>query len=179
MEDKKKRAFALEYGTILGIAWTAVFAAYVYGLRTWNALLLLGCYAGMILIALLPFILVRRYRRVHTAADETISFGNAIHFCFLMFSYAILLTGICQYIYFAYMDGGAMIQAFKDFMNNPENIAAMQMMGTSDLKMMMEQSIETLATLSPLDITLSLFQMNITVSLFMIFLTAFAMKKEK
>ncbi len=179
MEDKKKRAFALEYGTILGIAWTAVFAAYVYGLRTWDALMLLGCYAGLLFIAFLPFILVRRYRRVHTAADEAISFGDALHFSFLMFSYAILLTGVCQYIYFAYMDGGAMIQTLKDFFNNPENLAAMQMMGTSDMKTMMDQSIDTLATLSPVDITLSLFQMNITVSLFLMFITAFAMKKEK
>ncbi len=176
--DKKKRAFALEYGTITGIAWIAVFAAYIYGVRTWNPLVLMGCYGGLLLIALLPFILVRRYKRVHTDTNETITYGQAIHFCFLMFSYAILLTGVCQYIYFAYIDGGGLIMALKEFMTSPETTTALQSVNATDLSLMMEQSIDTLAVLSPLDITMSLFQMNITVSLFMIFIVALAMKKD-
>ncbi len=180
MEDKekKKRAFALEYGTILGIAWTAVFAAYIYGVRTWDALVLMGCYGGVLLIAVLPFILARRYKRVHTLPEEEITYSSAIHFCFLMFSYAILLTGVCQYIYFAYIDGGSMIQALRDFMTNPETVTAMQTFNATDMKLTMEQSLDTLAVLSPLDITLSLFQMNITVSLVLVFLTALVMKKD-
>ncbi len=179
MDDKKKRAFALEYGTILGIAWTAVFAAYIYGLKNWDPIVLLLCYAGLILIAVMPFLLARRYKRMHTAPEETITYGQAIHFCFLMFSYAILLTGVCQYIYFAYMDGGVLIQSLRDFMTAPETLDTMKALGNDDIKVMMETSLEQLAAISPLDITLSLFQMNITTSLVLIFLTALVMKKDE
>ncbi len=179
MDDKKKRAFALEYGTILGIAWTAVFAAYVYGLKSWDALVLLLCYAGLIIIGVMPFLFARRYKRMHTAPEETITYSQAIHFCFLMFSYAILLTGVCQYIYFAFMDGGSLIQSLRDFMTAPETIDTMKAFGNDDMKVMMETSLEQLSTISPLDITLSLFQMNITTSLILIFLTALVMKKDE
>ena len=46
------RKFVMEYGSILGLCWTAVFACYIIGFRTQSGLSMLLGICG--LIALLP-----------------------------------------------------------------------------------------------------------------------------
>jgi hypothetical protein len=176
-EYKKRKSFALEYGTLLGASWVVVFVAYIIGIRTFNPLIMMLCYGGLFAIALLPFILAYRYKKKHTLPEESITYGEGMHFCILMFSYAILLTGIAEYIYFAFIDNGAIVSALSSYFTNPEMIQALNDLNMNDMKDMMMENINALSAISPFDITLSLAQINITISIFMIFIVAAIMKK--
>lgn len=176
-EYNKRKSFALEYGTLLGASWIGVFAAYIIGLRTFNPIAMMLCYGGLFAITFVPFILAYRYKTKHTQPEQNISYGQAVHFCVLMFSYAILLTGIGEYIYFAFMDDGAVINSLDTYLNNEEIGIALKNMNMGDMKDAMQENINMLSTISPFDIALSLAQINITVSIFFIFIVAAIMKK--
>jgi hypothetical protein len=94
-----------------------------------------------------------------------------------MFSYAILLTGIGEYIYFAFMDNGAVVNSLDTYLNNEEMATALKSMNMGEMKDIMQENINMLSTISPFDISLSLAQINITVSIFFIFIVAAIMKK--
>jgi hypothetical protein len=94
-----------------------------------------------------------------------------------MFSYAILLTGIGEYIYFAFMDNGAVVSSLDTYLNNEEIATALKSMNMGEMKDIMQENINMLSTISPFDISLSLAQINITVSIFFIFIVAAIMKK--
>lgn len=176
-EYNKRKSFALEYGTLLGASWIGVFAAYIIGLRTFNPIAMMLCYGGLFAITFVPFILAYRYKTKHTQPEQNISYGQAVHFCILMFSYAILLTGIGEYIYFAFMDNGAVVNSLDTYLNNEETVIALKSMNMGDMKDAMQEDINMLSTTSPFDIALSLAQINITVSIFFIFIVAAIMKK--
>ena len=176
-EYNKRKSFALEYGTILGAAWLCVFAAYIVGLRTFNPIAMMLCYGGLFAIIFVPFILAYRYKTKHTQPEHRISYGQAVHFCILMFSYAILLTGIGEYIYFAFMDNGAVVNSLDTYLNNEEIATALKSMNMGEMKDIMQENINMLSTISPFDISLSLAQINVTVSIFFIFIVAAIMKK--
>lgn len=176
-EYKKRKSFALEYGTILGASWLCIFALYIIGIRTFDPLVMMFCYCGLFAIIIVPFVLVNRFKKKHNLPEETISYGQAVHFCILMFSYAILLTGIGEYIYFAFIDNGAVVNSFTVYLNNLELMTALKDLNMSDMKDLMQESIDILSTISPFDIVLSLAQINITVSIFLIFIVAAIMKK--
>lgn len=178
-ENKKRKSFALEYGTILGFAWILVFATYIISLTSSNHLAMMGCYAGFIGIAFLPFMLVNRFKNKHTSPNQEISYWQAIHFCFLMFSYAILMTGIAEYIYFEYIDHGAVVSSLENYLNDPKMDILFNEHGMSDIKVLMKDNIEILSTVSSFDLTMSLAQMNIMTSMVLIFIVALFMKKQK
>lgn len=177
-EYKRRKAFALEYGTFLGISWIVVFAAYICGLRTMNPLLMMCCYAGLAVLLYLPFYFVLRFKNRHTDASQTITYGQAIHFTILMFSYAIVLTGIAEYIYFAFLDNGAVFDTLLAFVNDPQLDNSLIELNIQDMKHMMVDNIEAMRNISALDIALSLMHMNVTISLILTFIVAAVMKKQ-
>lgn len=176
-EYKRRKAFALEYGTLLGISWIVVFAAYVCGIRTMNPLLMLACYMGFAVLLFLPFYFVLRFKNKHTDACQPITYGQALHFTILMFSYAIVLTGLAEYIYFAFIDNGAVFDSLLSFINNPEFDKTLNELSMQDMKQMMADNIETMRSVSPLDLTFSLMHLNVTTSLVLMFIVAAVMKK--
>ena len=94
-----------------------------------------------------------------------------------MFSYAILLTGIGEYIYFAFMDNGAVVSSLDTYLNNEEIATALKSMNMGEMKDVMQENINMLSTISPFDISLSLTQIIVTISIFFIFIVAAIMKK--
>lgn len=177
-EYKKRKSFALEYGTILGATWILVFAAYIIGLTKFNFMAMLVCYAGFLGITYLPFYFANRYKTRHTIPEQEISYGQAFHFCLLMFCYAIIFTGIAEYIYFAYIDQGAVLNGLSTYLYDAETIRMLKENNMSDISLFMKNNLKMFSSLSPLDITLSLAQMNIMVSMLFTFIVAFFMKKK-
>ena len=87
----KSRAYAMEYGTFLGIAWSIVFILYATSITKNNILLMLLSSGLLILLPILAFYLSWRYSA--KSPTQSISWIQSWSFVFMMFVYASLLTG--------------------------------------------------------------------------------------
>lgn len=176
MTDQKpimpSRAYAMEYGTFLGVAWIAVFALYVYGILGTDALLMLFACIGFCTLPFVAFYFAWRYKQ-HLEPEERLPFFGAWIFVVTMFVYSCLITGAAEYFYFAYMDEGALVECFRSIVEDREVIGLYEQMGMADTWQMLKSSVDDMAGLSPLDVTLMLFNQNIFVSLILSIPAAF------
>lgn len=156
------RAYAGQCGAVIGGLWISSFACFIGGLT----------YPGLSLICMLLGIssifatgsLVRRFRR--TTAD--IRFGMAWWMSILMFIYASLLMAVAQYIYFRYMDNGFLADYYASIMQQPEFATLMQYaQGGQDYQDVMEQVINMLRTISPIELTFQFMIYNFFLGIFL------------
>ena len=73
------RKFIMEYGTILGLCWTAVFALYIIGFRTQSSLCMFLGLLGLIAVAVLEFYLGCRTKKRSNAWCQTYRVHNSEH----------------------------------------------------------------------------------------------------
>lgn len=172
------KAYAMEYGTFLGAMWIVVFAFYIAGLRTLNALPLI---LGMLTLVSLPaasIYFALRFKRTDTC-EEGISFRRSFFFSLLMHIYASLLTSIAALLYFQFMDNGAVLDSMYSVVNSPYAISVYGEAGMEDVLEMGRSNLDALSQLTPLEIAFALFNQNIMVSIVLSVLTGFIAQKKR
>lgn len=105
------RMFAREYGTLLGGAWTMMFAGAMISIRTGNSLATLLMLVAAIACIALPFYFATRYKNKPFNGENGISYFHALYFSFIMFFYASMIAAAVTFIYFQWMDHGAFIDS--------------------------------------------------------------------
>jgi len=168
--------YAMEYGTFLGVAFLAVFAAYVGGLRVPSGLLLFGSMVGLPLLAVFAGYLAMRYKR-QVADGVAIPYSAAFVWCFMMLMYANFLAAAGEYVYFRWLDGGAMVESFRAMLNDGTLTAQYAQMGMQDSLEELKQMVEAFAALSPQDLVLGYFNVEMMVAIPLAFVLAFLVKK--
>lgn len=159
------RQFLMEYGSILGLSWTAVFGLYVAGIRTQDGTVLLAAFLGLFIILGLTFMLGMRAKvrsvQLQVRLSPFFSFVNI----FSMFMYASLLCGAMEYAYFQFLDKGALSGALQTMFADAELRMAYQQMGMLETYKQLREIITEVGTLSALDKVLLLFNQNFFVGL--------------
>ena len=144
-EGQQTRAYSAYYGVWIGVVWTMSFALTVYGL-THPLAGNLGMILGLASIPLAVWML--RGFRDHVAGE--LPLRRAWHMAWMSMLGAALITTFAQYVYFAYIDGGALVRAYTDILAQPEAHEMLQkMMPGQDVDALTAEALETFSTTTP------------------------------
>ena len=159
---------AMNMGAVVGIYYIGKFCLFPLSLHsTMAALLFLG------LTLMVPFLIYRLtslYRdRYHGGA---IDFAQALAFAVLIMAFGSLLAGAAHYIYFAYIDGGAMVAALEESIGQLTAIDLGTLEGiesSEDALVQWSQYIELMRTtmtqlnaMSPIEMTMGMLSNNVS-----------------
>ena len=148
------KAFARIDGALLAVLWVASFACYIVGVAN-------PIYSTMALVLMVatPFFVALRLGKFRDIGrDGIISLSRGWAYSVYVFFYAAVLMAVAQYVYFAYIDQGYLLQAFTTALSTPE---AKQMMEQYDIKQAMDESMEMMGQLRPIDYALNVLTVNI------------------
>ncbi len=163
------KAFARQDGTFLGLMWIASFACYIGEFHA----SMLGMLA-LILAVVSPFFLAMRLKKFRDKyRDGIISFRRSLVYCLFSFFYASLLFALVQYIYFAYIDNGFLVQQYNIMLSTPE---AKQLLNLYKITNEMRDGISAFAQLTPIEKSLNFLTANISIGLILSFPIAAIMK---
>jgi hypothetical protein len=153
---KQFRAFATQYGTIIGLIWTVSFACYIGGL-TYPLLSTISFIFG-ISSPFIAFFLIRKFR--NTNCEGVLSYGRAYWMSLLIFFYAALFTAMAQFIYFRFIDNGYVVSAYEHLLSLPEIKTSMaQLFPHGEVNQMMGM----LHSISPIQVTFDLLSVNMII----------------
>ena len=159
------RKFVMEYGSILGLCWTAVFACYVIGFRTQSGLSMLLGICGLIALLSLEFYLGIRMKKRSLQLSIPFTFLFSLINTVSMFMYACLLSGCMQFIYFAHIDKGNLFSSINAMLTSSDIQNTYRQAGLSAYYTQIIDMIHELELLSAFDKTLLLFNNNFLTSL--------------
>ena len=153
---------AMNFGAVLGGFYIVKFCLQMLGLYSVMASLL---FLGLALA--LPFFvfgLVLRYRNQFCGGH--ISFSRAFFFSMLVMSFGALLASVVYYVYFAFIDGGAVVEACVQSVAQMQSVDFSSVEGVDSDKLamfndLMEQAALQLQAMSPVDMTLYLLSNNV------------------
>ena len=148
------KAFARIDGALLAVLWIASFACYIAGVAN-------PIYSTMALVLMVatPFFVALRLGKFRDQGrDGIISLSRGWAYSVYVFFYAAILMAVAQYVYFAYIDQGYLLQSFTTALSTPE---AKQMMEQYHMKQTMEESMEMMGQLRPIDYALNVLTVNI------------------
>lgn len=175
MEDKPKtlQQHAMHFGTYMGLFWIIKFTFLPLGFRIpllQVLFILMTCF-----VPILGYIYIRRFRNKY--CDGELSFIKGLIFSIFMYFFAALLTAVGHYVYFQFIDNGFITSTYIEQMENVKSSVS------GDLETSIDQlieSIETIAALSPLQLTMQLISQNIFYGTLLAIPTALvAMRKKK
>ena len=160
------KAFARQDGFLLFLVWIASFAIIVNDpASSWGGLLAMCS----------PFFvgwLLTRFRDY--ALDGVISFRRALAFSIFTFFYASMLFAVAQYVYFRFMDNGAMFSMLTSTINALEPFYKSQGVSVEGLR----QSINMIGELSSVEIAFIFMMQNIFMGFFLSFPIAWVTRKK-
>lgn len=151
------KAFARQDGFLLFLLWIASFAIIVSNpASSWGSMLAMATpfFVGWLLIKF------RNY-----ALNGVISFRRALAFSIFTFFYASMLFAVAQYVYFRFLDHGALISMLTSSIKALEPVYQAQGVSVEGLK----QSVEMIGQLSPVEIAFVFMMQNIFMGFFMSF----------
>lgn len=100
---------AMRYGTGMGLLWAFKFMLFPLGLRIpFLQLLFIVLTIG---VPFLGYIFAKKFRERH--CDGSITFSRAFLFTTFMYMFASLFVAVVHYIYFRYIDGGFVFEAYR------------------------------------------------------------------
>ncbi len=175
---KMVKAFAGEYGILTGLAWCITFLVIVSGMTTMNALLMMMGMAMMCALIAVPMYFAARLRS-HLDADEQLSTGASWIFALMMLFNANLVTAVVEFCYFNFIDKGRLVETFRVTMSSPEAAATYRQMGMGDTLQTLQQTVDVLASLTPLDMAVNLFFNNILTVLILAIPVAYIARRKK
>ena len=98
----------MRYGTGMGLLWAFKFMLFPLGLRIpFLQLLFIVLTIG---VPFLGYIFAKKFRERH--CDGSITFSRAFLFTTFMYMFASLFVAVVHYIYFRYIDGGFVFEAY-------------------------------------------------------------------
>jgi len=157
-EFVQMKAFARIDGALLSLLWIAAFACYVMGIATPYY----GAFA-LLLMLITPFFVGKRLARFRDAVREgIISMRRGWAYTVFVFFYAAVLLALAQYVYFQYMDQGFMMSSFNKTLSTPE---AKQMIEQMGMQQTMEESLQMMGQMRPIDYALNVLTVNIVIGI--------------
>ena len=154
------RQFIMEYGSILGISWTAVFALYVIGLRQQSGTLLAVGFLGLLALLAIEAMLGIRIKVRTVQLELRPTFILSLLNVLSMFMYACILCGALEYCYFAWLDKGAVVSALNALILDSNMKEIYHQMGMQETYKQLEQALGQFGTLSAYEKTFMLFNQN-------------------
>jgi len=173
MTEKKVslHKYAMRLGTIMGVYWIVKFIFFPLGIRI--PFLQFVFLAMTIAVPFLGYYFVKMFR--NKVLGGFISFAQAWAFTVLIYAFAGLLVAVAHYIYFQYIDNGFLLEVYNASVQEVKNLGATGMEGYIE---QLEQSLELISGLTPLQLTFQLFNMNLMSGVFLGIITAlFVMRK--
>ena len=164
-EYNQLRAFARLDGVRLSAVWIASFACYVGSLSS----PVLGAMA--MLLALSTPVLMSRWAigYARTATGGTLSFRRAYFYCLLIFFYAALLLAFAQWVYFAFIDHGTLLNSLQQMLATPEGQQAAEAYGLTN---QLNEALAAIGAMRPIDIALNILSSNLMLGLLVSLLSA-------
>lgn len=156
---------AMNMGAVVGIYYIGKFCLFPLSLHsTMAALLFLGL---TLVVPFLIFMLTKRYRDQYLGGQ--ITFANAWLYSVLTMGFGSLLAAAAHYIYFAFIDGGALMGAFAQSIEQLQSIDLSALEGGENAEVltqfneyitMMEQTAGQLQAMTPIEITMGMLSNN-------------------
>ena len=149
------KAYARQDGFFLALLWIASFASYIMGLS--NQILAM---AAMLMAVISPFFVAGRLRKFRDEGREgVISFGRSYAYTIFVFFYGAVLLAVAQYLYFAYMDNGYLVNSFAKMMSTDEGRQMLEQYGMTKV---VDDSLAEMAATRPIDYALNILTINIS-----------------
>ena len=149
------KAFARQDGALLALLWMATFFLYIIGVE--NQMLGL---AALLLMVYTPIFVGERLGKFRDYGRERlISFRRAYAYTVFVFFYGGVLFAIAQYLYFAFIDNGYLMTQFSKMVNSNEAQKMLQQYGMTE---MMNESLNEMANIRPIDYALNMLTVNIS-----------------
>ena len=159
----------MNFGAVVGLYYIVKFCLFPLSLHsTMAALLFLGL---TLVVPSLVFMLVKRYRDQYCQGG--LEFVRAWAFSVLVMGFGSLLAAAAHYIYFAYIDGGAMVGALMQSIEQLQGIDLSALEGGDADALaqfgqyveMMKQTAEQLQGMSAIEITMGMLSNNFSWSI--------------
>jgi len=164
---QQTRAYAGYYGLWVGSCWIACFSLFMAGL-TQPLLSNVGLLVGLASLPLAVWLL--RGFRDHVAP---LPLRRAWYLAWMTFGAAALLCTAAQYIYFAYIDGGHLMRAYTDMLQQPEvHDMLQQMLPGQDVDALTSQALDAFASTPPSELAIQFLFWNILLATVVAFPTA-------
>ena len=127
------KAYARQDGFYLALLWTTSFVCYILGIT--NQLLEM---LALGLAVFTPFFVASRLRKFRDEGREgLISFRRSYAYTVFVFFYGAVLLAVVQFIYFAYLDHGYLLNSFSKMMSSDEG---KQLISHYGMTQMMEEN---------------------------------------
>lgn len=154
-EYEQIKAFARIDGAIMGVMWIISFACFIaqFYMPLLNMAALIFGIASIIVSA----IRLKNFR--DNILDGVISYWRAYGYSLLTYFYAALLLAAAQYIYFQFIDHGFLLNQYTAMTSSPEfkSMMTLYRIKADEMKLTMD----TIATLRPIDIALQFLTTNL------------------
>jgi hypothetical protein len=149
------KAYARQDGFFLALLWIASFSSYIMGLS--NQILAM---AAILMAVMSPFFVANRLKKFRDEGREgVISFGRSYAYTIFVFFYGAVLLAVAQYLYFAYMDNGYLVNSFAKMMTTDEGKMVLEQYGMTQ---MVDESLTEMAATRPIDYALNILTINIS-----------------
>ena len=149
------KAYARQDGFFLALLWIACFAGYIIGLTSQFVAL-----ASMLMVITTPFFVASRLKKFRDEGREgVISFGRGYAYTIFVFFYGAVLLAVAQYLYFAYMDNGYLVNSFAKMMTSEEGRTMLEQYGMTKV---VDDSLAEMAATRPIDYALNILTINIS-----------------
>lgn len=159
--------YAMNFGAVVGVYYIAKFCLFPMSLRsTFAGLLFIGL---TLVVPVFVYKLTRLYRDRYVVGNLT--FVHALAFAMLAMGFGSLLASVAHYIYFAFIDGGAMVGALEQSIEqmasllSTENITEMNIEQSAlfdDYISMLRTTAAQIRELTPIDMTIGMLSNNLS-----------------
>ena len=154
-EYEQIKAYARIDGAIMGGMWILSFACFIG--QFYEPVLNMASMVLGISAIVVSAIRLKNFR--DNILDGVISYWKAYGYSLLTYFYASLLMAAAQYIYFQFIDHGFMLAQYTAMTSSPEFKSHMTLYGIKADEMKM--TMDTIATLRPIDIALQFLTTNL------------------
>ncbi len=148
------KAYARQDGFFLALLWVASFVSYIIGLQ--NTIIAM---ISLVMAVYTPFFVATRLRKFRDVGREgSISFARSYFYTIMVFFYGAVLLAVIQYVYFAYIDNGYLVNSFARMMGTDEGKMMLEQYGMTNI---VDESLAELASVRPIDYALNILTINI------------------
>lgn len=145
--------YAMHFGTYMGVYWILKFILFPLG---FTIPFLSFLYVGLTLgVPFIGYHYAKMYR--NKICGGAISFGHACLFTLFMYMFASLLVAVAHYVYFQFIDHGFIMNKYAELMEQ----VTTTLPGMETEKELLKNAMDSVQTLSPIDITMQLLSSDV------------------
>lgn len=145
---------AMTYGTAMGGYWVAKFmlVPFIFTVPMASIIFLLLTAA----VPVLGYYFTRQYRNRY-CPEGRVPFMQAWIFGLLMYAFAALLVSVAHYVFFRYVDDGAMLATYGQILDQMLQVDP----SLADSVSQYREAMDLLASLTPIELTVQLISSNV------------------